>query len=149
MAKHSVLIDDELYTQLGNYCEENGLKIGQFVNSLLKKGLMYEMYGDTPFCSSPLRDIEEEKPVVEERTDDLPPDFLKYKVNEGAYDFRNSTGKDLLKVWKAIDGDKSEDLPENEAEVQPQETVPHGEESPTETPVQPQPTPKKKRRLSK
>ena len=46
---HSVKIEDELYDKLSLYCNENGLKINVFCNSVLKEKLMLEMYGDAPF----------------------------------------------------------------------------------------------------
>lgn len=49
MAKHSIQISNELYSEIFEYCKINGLKIGQFINDLLAKQFIIEKYGDTPF----------------------------------------------------------------------------------------------------
>lgn len=49
MAKKSISIDEKLYSDIKEYCELNGLKITEFVESLLRKTFTLEKFGDVPF----------------------------------------------------------------------------------------------------
>lgn len=49
MANHSISINENLYNDIRQYCELNGLKINVFCCDLLKKGLNTIKYGDIPF----------------------------------------------------------------------------------------------------
>lgn len=61
--KHSISVDSVLYDEVKDYCETNGIKaVGSFISTLIKKGLMDEMYGDTPFAP-----IKKEAPMVEKK----------------------------------------------------------------------------------
>ena len=46
---HKVEISDKTFERLKEYCELNGIKIGQCADKLIFDGLMIEMYGDVPF----------------------------------------------------------------------------------------------------
>ena len=48
---HKVEISDKTFERLKEYCELNGLKIGQCADKLIFDGLMIEMYGDVPFTN--------------------------------------------------------------------------------------------------
>ncbi len=41
-------IDVKLEADIKEYCKLNGIKATEFVNNILKKGLMVEKYGDKP-----------------------------------------------------------------------------------------------------
>jgi hypothetical protein len=42
-------IDKKLYNDIKEYCKLNGLKVGVFINNLLRKAFNIEKYGNTPF----------------------------------------------------------------------------------------------------
>lgn len=44
----SVNIEDKLYNEIKEYCALNGLKIGQFINDMLRNKFMVEKYDDAP-----------------------------------------------------------------------------------------------------
>ena len=48
---NTVQIEDELYNDIKEYCKLNKLKIGSFINEILKKSFLVEKYGDTPFTN--------------------------------------------------------------------------------------------------
>ena len=39
--KKSLIISQELHTQLKKYCDERGLKINKFIEELIKKGIKW------------------------------------------------------------------------------------------------------------
>lgn len=49
MSKHSVQINNELYSDILEFCKANKEKISIFCERILKDGLLREKYGDTPF----------------------------------------------------------------------------------------------------
>lgn len=49
MAAHSVLINNDLYQEIKEYCDLNGIKPSILCNDLLKKALTELKYGDIPF----------------------------------------------------------------------------------------------------
>ncbi len=49
MAAHSVLINNDLYEEIKEYCGLNGIKPSILCNNLLKKALTELKYGDIPF----------------------------------------------------------------------------------------------------
>lgn len=49
MASHSILINNDLYNEIKQYCDLNGLKPSVLCNDLLKKALNELKYGDIPF----------------------------------------------------------------------------------------------------
>lgn len=49
MANHSISINENLYNEIKQYCDLNGLKPSVLCNDLLKKGLTELKYGDIPF----------------------------------------------------------------------------------------------------
>lgn len=51
MQKHRITINDSLYKELYEFCKLNNLKLTEFCNILLKKSLLIEKYGETPFVS--------------------------------------------------------------------------------------------------
>lgn len=46
---HSILISENLYHDIKEYCQINDLKFGDFVDDLIRKSFMVEKYGDAPF----------------------------------------------------------------------------------------------------
>ena len=60
-----VEIDEKLYNDIKVYCSLNALKIKAFVNELLKKALIIEKYGETPFSSPQLHN--DEQNIAEEK----------------------------------------------------------------------------------
>ena len=66
MLKHSVLIDENLYNEINEYCKANGIKVSGFCNKELRKAIALEKYGDMPFGK--IRDTfppyEERKPQI-------------------------------------------------------------------------------------
>ena len=48
---NTVQIEDELYNDIKEYCKLNKLKIGSYINKILKKSFLVEKYGDTPFTN--------------------------------------------------------------------------------------------------
>ena len=94
---HKVEISDKTYDLLKEYCVLNNLKIGQYVDKLIRDGLMVEMYGDVPFTNyrKPAQEIttievktecpkidEETKPEVLEKLEE--PIFLNPHINSGS-----------------------------------------------------------------
>ena len=49
MVKKSISIDEKLYSEIKEYCKLNGLKLNEFVESLLRKTFTLEKFGDVPF----------------------------------------------------------------------------------------------------
>lgn len=49
MANHTITINENLYNEIKQYCDLNGLKPSVLCNDLLKKGLTELKYGDIPF----------------------------------------------------------------------------------------------------
>lgn len=49
MSKHSIQINNELYSDILEFCKANNEKISVFCERILKDGLLREKYGDTPF----------------------------------------------------------------------------------------------------
>lgn len=49
MASHSILINNDLYSEIKQYCDLNGIKPSVLCNDLLKKALNELKYGDIPF----------------------------------------------------------------------------------------------------
>ena len=41
-------IDKKLYQEIKDYCKLNNLKVGEFINSLLRKAFNIEKYGEMP-----------------------------------------------------------------------------------------------------
>lgn len=52
-------IDDELYADIKEYCELNGLEIKDFIQQLIKDKFMVEKYGDAPPFFKKKTDVEE------------------------------------------------------------------------------------------
>lgn len=50
MSKHSIQINNELYSDILEFCKANNEKISVFCERILKDGLLREKYGDTPFA---------------------------------------------------------------------------------------------------
>ena len=49
MANHTITINENLYNEIKQYCDLNGLKPSVLCNDLLKKGITELKYGDIPF----------------------------------------------------------------------------------------------------
>ena len=48
-------IDKELYKQIKEYCDLNGLKTKDYIYNLLKNAFMADKYGDKPFKKVPIQ----------------------------------------------------------------------------------------------
>ncbi len=62
---NTVQIEDELYNDIKEYCKLNKLKIGSFINEILKKSFLVEKYGDTPFTNFGKKIVENIEPIPE------------------------------------------------------------------------------------
>ena len=62
---NTVQIEDELYNDIKEYCKLNKLKIGSFINEILKKSFLVEKYGDTPFTNFSKKMVENIEPIPE------------------------------------------------------------------------------------
>lgn len=47
--KIKMLIDKKLHLEIKEYCKLNNLKMGEFINELLRKAFNIEKYGISPF----------------------------------------------------------------------------------------------------
>lgn len=73
-AKHSILIDGNLYEELKNFCQLNNFKLTSYVDHLLRDAFMIDKYGDAPFVNykkevtqQPIKQITiSEEPIVKE-----------------------------------------------------------------------------------
>lgn len=61
-------IDKELYKEIKEYCDLNGIKPKEYVNSLLRKAFIEDKYGKTPFNRPTSEMTEEAKEKTEEVT---------------------------------------------------------------------------------
>ena len=73
---HKIEISDKTFEKLKEYCQLNGLKIGQEADKLVYDGLMMEMYGDVPFTTykKPVKEengLEMAAEAVDEHLDDI------------------------------------------------------------------------------
>ena len=72
-------IDKQLYAEIKEYCELNGLKPRDFANNLLKKAFMEEKYGKMPaVLRNGARKTCDEKKIIEV------PKELRHKFEENA-----------------------------------------------------------------
>jgi hypothetical protein len=67
MAKHSILISEELFNDISSYCKLNGLKVNQFCEDMLKTLLAREKFGDVPFGVMKTNDI----PTIGEKIENV------------------------------------------------------------------------------
>ena len=65
-----VNIDNELYNEIKDYCRINNLKIGAYINQLLKKAFMIDKYGETPFKKE---NKNEKKEKTEDKKENIKP----------------------------------------------------------------------------
>ena len=65
----TVQIEDELYTNIKEYCKLNNLPIGSFINSILKKSFLIEKYGDTPFTNFDKKTVGNIEEIPESKQD--------------------------------------------------------------------------------
>lgn len=81
---HKIEISDKTFEKLKEYCQLNGLKIGQEADKLVYDGLMMEMYGDVPFTTykKPVKG-ENELEMVSEAVDEHLDDIVGFK-HDGA-----------------------------------------------------------------
>lgn len=59
-------IDKELYKEIKEYCDLNGIKPKEYANNLLRKAFMEDKYGKTPFKRLTPEMVEESKKKVSE-----------------------------------------------------------------------------------
>lgn len=69
MSLNTVQIENELYNDIKEYCKLNKLKIGSFINEILKKSFLVEKYGDTPFTNFSKKMVENIEPIPEPKQD--------------------------------------------------------------------------------
>lgn len=58
-------IDKNLYKDIKEYCDLNGLKPREYINGLLKKAFITDKYGDRPFVDFK-KEQEEEKEIIKD-----------------------------------------------------------------------------------
>lgn len=77
-------IDKKLHDEIKEYCKLNGLKITQFINTLLKRAFMIEKYGDSPFQRNEYfpTPIFVEESLKEEKKDDILTDKVEEIIPE-------------------------------------------------------------------
>lgn len=61
----AVDIDKKLYNEIKEYCKINNLRIGVFINEILKKGFYIEKYGMAPFSSLNKSEVKAEAKEIE------------------------------------------------------------------------------------
>ena len=72
MGKKSIQIEEELHSEIAEFCKLNGIKLGDFCGAALKNWLSIQKFGDAPFfvnshlrsAEEPKEEKEEEKPIV-------------------------------------------------------------------------------------
>lgn len=76
---HSILINENLYHDIKEYCQINDLKFGDFVDDLIRKSFMVEKYGDAPFSHLKKQEEipEQIQAVINEHWDELINDEIK------------------------------------------------------------------------
>lgn len=53
-------LDKKLYSEINEYCQENGLKTRDFIHKILKEAFLREKYGDSPFKKTKTQQLEEQ-----------------------------------------------------------------------------------------
>lgn len=81
-------IDKELYKQIKEYCELNGLKVKDYINNLLSEAFMKEKYGERPGFIV----IKQDKSKVEKAEEN----FSKVIEDVGGSDKYNDMVSDLI-----------------------------------------------------
>ena len=71
---NAVQIEDKLYNDIKEYCKLNKLKIGSFINEILKKSFLVEKYGDTPFTNFNKKTVGNIEEISEQKQDYCPYD---------------------------------------------------------------------------
>lgn len=82
MKKHTVQIDSKLYNEIKEYCKLNELKIGSFINEILKKSFLVEKYGETPFSNFEEKILENIEPIPEPIQDVIDNHFFEMLDND-------------------------------------------------------------------
>lgn len=102
---HRVEITDKTYDRLKEYCDLNGLKLGQCADKFIFDSLMIEMYGDVPFTDykKPIKEMEKMKEFVVpdemKKQEPIPPEFQKI-INEHWDELIEETQKGFQNVMK-------------------------------------------------
>ena len=94
--KHSVLISEKLFQDIKEYCQYNNLKIGDYINTILKEKFMTEKYGESPF--------DEFRKKIEDNTVEIDP-----KIQQAIAD----------NFWEMMDDKKTEDVEETKGTIAP------------------------------
>lgn len=100
-------IDKELYKQIKEYCELNGLKVKDYINNLLSEAFMKEKYGERPGFIV----IKQDKSKVEKAEEK----FSKVIEDVGGPDKYNDMVSDLIfndNVAKNEESDKQVPVPD-------------------------------------
>ena len=45
-----MVLDNNIYSEINEYCKENNLKTRDFIHKILKEAFLKEKYGDSPFA---------------------------------------------------------------------------------------------------
>lgn len=88
MSKHFIsIVDENLYNDIVEYCKLNNEKVNDFCQRILKKQLMIEKYGDTPFGTI-LHEVDippvtprDKKELIKPHIDKMVNDYTK-KIND-------------------------------------------------------------------
>lgn len=116
--RHIVEIRNDLYERIKEYCQLNNLKPAKFINEMLEKSFMIELYGETPFT------ILSKKIQVEE----IDPEIQR-AINDNFWEMLGDDEKDkpqkyivpdamVEEVENSITPPKNESIEQNEKEAQ-------------------------------
>ena len=141
-------IDKELYKDIKEYCDLNGIKAKEYINTLLRKAFMQDKYGERPFQT--VKDKETGRVITHNISDAVieakMKEFLQGMLkdvedgNRKFEEFVEEVGQDKYNevVTECIFGD---DDAKNE-DTSPQEPLP--DKKPEEVSVKPKPQVKKR-----
>lgn len=77
------ITDEKLYSEIVEYCKENGLKVAEFCTDLLFGAFAVEKYGDTPFGVVKAEPVKPRvEPVVEVKEVEKAPTEPKVVINK-------------------------------------------------------------------
>lgn len=88
---HRIQIDDILYKEITEYCKLNNEKINDFCQRILKKQLLIEKYGDTPFGNT-IHEMEL-PPVVPSDAKDI----IKPQINNMVEEYTKTINAKIIK----------------------------------------------------
>lgn len=82
-------IEKKLYSEIKNYCAINNLKIGDFINKLLRKAFNIEKYGNKP----PFLNEKINNDIIKEKTTDVITPIFEPKIENPQTNVDNGVEK--------------------------------------------------------